>query len=170
MKNYKVSKELIEYCQNAIETNNLGLRADQETNGKKRHQFSGLLGENVVRKLLGFEYVNGSEGFDGGFDVVFKDQKADVKTRRKPFEPELSDWFDVPLSQINYKSQIFIFCSHNFHKDIVSVMGWIYKDDFTKNAMLFKKGTLHTYENGTTFVARYDSFRLQAKNLNDWTL
>ena len=168
MKHFKVSQELIDYCNKAVDKNNLGLREDQKTNGKRRHQFSGLLGENVVRKILGFEYVDGSEGFDGGFDVLFMNKKIDVKTRRKPFEPEPTDYFDIPIIQLNYQNHAYIFCSHNFKEDIVSIVGWIYKDDFVKNATLFKKGTKYTYEDGTTFVARYDSYRIKANKLNKW--
>lgn len=154
---YRPSQELIEYCEDALSRNNMGLRQDQQTNGKYKHQFAGLICENVVRKLTGYPYYDGAQ-FDGGWDIVYNDLRTDIKGTLLYNKPTIVDQFHVPEMQLKYNTQAYIFCAYVPKDNLVYTCGYIEKDIFLATSKIVKRGQYHEEPNGKKYTARYTSY------------
>ena len=80
----KLKTEVWEY----LNENNIGNRF--EFNGNKEQQFVGLVGEIIIKRLFGLDHEF-KNGFDGGFDFVYKGLKIDVKTMGR--NVDVKDYF-----------------------------------------------------------------------------
>ena len=74
----KIKPEIIEHCKKQIDKHNFGNRS--KNNGNKNQQYIGIIGECVIKDMFGLRYVDGSSGFDGGYDLKYKGKRYDVKT------------------------------------------------------------------------------------------
>lgn len=86
----KPRREIIEYVEDVLQSVNLGKRGKYD--GDKTAQRSGLLGEVVVKDLLGVPWIKNLDGFDGGFDIEINGIKADVKTKGVGYK--FQPWYD----------------------------------------------------------------------------
>ena len=75
--NINIPKDLKLKCWNYLQKNNMGNR--HSANGNKEEQLVGLLGEVLTKQLFNIEHKF-SNGFDGGYDFIYKENKIDVKT------------------------------------------------------------------------------------------
>lgn len=149
-----------------LETHDLGNRGIED--GDKRKQLVGLLGElTVIEKLTGIavDLEQRLGGFDGGFDLIYKGNRIDVKTmERKSFvRGEYVNNFYI--MQENYKSEIIVFCSYHAGENVVEICGWIYKSELPDVGKLFKKGTRRLRADGTSFEFRQDNYEVMNKDL-----
>ena len=74
----KVSDRIIKHCQQQIDKYNFGQRS--EANGTKEQQLTGIIGQSVIMEAFNMPLINGADGFDDGIDILYKDNKIDVKT------------------------------------------------------------------------------------------
>ena len=119
---YNLKKEVWNYLKN----NNIGNRS--KANGSKEEQFVGLLGEISVKKYfnINHKYEN---GFDGGFDFIYKGRKFDVKTMGRNVDPKPYYVNNFITYQLDYDCDAYIFCSLNKKTNKLSVCGWLTKDE-----------------------------------------
>ena len=75
-----ITEELKLKCWNYLQNNNMGNR--HSANGNKEQQFVGLVGEILTKNLFNIKHKF-TQGFDGGYDFVYKKQKIDIKDNGK---------------------------------------------------------------------------------------
>ena len=157
-----VKQSIIDYTKQLVQNNNFGNRG--KFDGDKRKQFVGMLAENIIRDYLGDNLAEG-KGFDGGWDVIYKNQKADVKCMERKVEPRLDYVNNVVASQFNYESSLYIFTSLNTKNKTFTVCGWIDKQKFKENANFYKEGEKRYRSNNTYFKAESDLWEIENKHL-----
>lgn len=149
-----------------LTTHNLGNRGVED--GDKRKQLVGLLGEILVIKKLTGTPVNleqRQDGFDGGFDFVYKEHRVDVKTmERKSFVR--GDFVNnFYIMQEAYEAEIIVFCSFHAIENILEICGWIFKKDLQTLGKFYKAGTQRVRADGSSFVFRQDNYEVENKDL-----
>ncbi len=163
----EVSPDLIITIEKYLETHNLGNRGFED--GSKRKQLVGLLGEIIVTEKLTGKSVNlyeREDGFDGGFDLQYQGKRIDVKTMERTSFVRGNFVNNFYIMQEDYESDIIVFCSYNAPANILEICGWIYKEDLSKLGKFYKKGTIRTRSNGTSFHFREDNYEVENKDLN----
>tara|TARA_R110000787_G_scaffold18164_1_gene55979 strand:- start:42 stop:542 length:501 start_codon:yes stop_codon:yes gene_type:complete len=163
--NLKIPKELKVKCWNFLKKNNLGNRL--EANGNKEQQFVGLIGEIMVVNLFGLEYKF-SQGFDGGFDFIYKGKKIDVKTMGRTVDPKPYFVNNFIAFQKDFNCDYYIFTSLNKKTNELTICGYLSKEDLLKKSTLYKKGTKRTRTNGTSFVLKADTYEIENFNLKKY--
>ena len=137
----KIPKELKVKCWDFLKKNNLGNRL--EANGNKEQQFVGLIGEIMVVNLFGLEYKF-SQGFDGGFDFIYKGKRIDVKTMGRTVDPKPYFVNNFIAFQKDFNCDYYIFTSLNKKTNELTICGYLSKEDLLKKSTLYKKGTKRT--------------------------
>ena len=163
--NLKIPKELKVKCWNFLKKNNLGNRL--EANGNKEQQFVGLIGEIMVVNLFGLEYKF-SQGFDGGFDFIYKGKRIDVKTMGRTVDPKPYFVNNFIAFQKDFNCDYYIFTSLNKKTNELTICGYLSKEDLLKKSTLYKKGTKRTRTNGTSFVLKADTYEIENFNLKKY--
>jgi hypothetical protein len=156
--NLKIPKELKVKCWNFLKKNNLGNRL--EANGNKEQQFVGLIGEIMVVNLFGLEYKF-SQGFDGGFDFIYKGKRIDVKTMGRTVEPKPYFVNNFIAFQKDFNCDYYIFTSLNKKTNELTICGYLSKEDLLK-------GTKRTRTNGTSFILKTDTYEIENFNLKKY--
>ena len=160
------SEELTNYTRQLVENNNFGQRGYAD--GNSQMQYTGMICENVVRNLLGLPLAEG-KGFDGGWDIMYKGLKTDIKAMGRKGNPRPDHVNNVYAPQIKYNNEAYIFCTYNIYKKVVTICGWIDKNTFLEKAELLKKGTRVELGNEKYFIARSDSFQITNNELYEFT-
>ena len=163
--NLKIPKELKVKCWDFLKKNNLGNRL--EANGNKEQQFVGLIGEIMVVNLFGLEYKF-SQGFDGGFDFIYKGKRIDVKTMGRTVDPKPYFVNNFIAFQKDFNCDYYIFTSLNKKTNELTICGYLSKEDLLKKSTLYKKGTKRTRTNGTSFVLKADTYEIENFNLKNY--
>lgn len=133
-----------EYCQE----NSMGNRG--KFDGSPEQQYTGLLGENMLRISLGL-LPSWKKGFDGGHDLVINRVKIDVKTMGRNVDP-LPEYVNNFVGyQKDLDTDMFVFCSINKTTNTFWICGMISKYDFLETAMFFPKGSIRTRSDKTEF-------------------
>ena len=160
-----VEHTLIEHCKTVLAKHNFGKRFT--ANGTKEQQLTGIIGQSVVMNFFDQGFVDGSSGFDEGVDLVFSNKTIDVKTmgRTTSVKPGYTNNF-LKL-QDYFKTDIYIFCSYNKKKQVLTVCGWISKDDFIKKRRFYPKGSIRTRFDKTTFTTFADLYEIDNTDLNN---
>ncbi|WP_223032420.1 hypothetical protein [Hanstruepera marina] len=160
-----VKPKLIEHCKTMVSMHDFGKRFT--ANGTKEQQLTGLIGQSVVMELFDKGYVNGSSGFDDGVDIVFANKTIDIKTmgRTTSVKPGYTNNF-LKL-QDYFKTNIYIFCSYHKTKHMLTVCGWISKEEFIKKRRFYPKGSTRTRFDKTTFTTFADLYEIDNKDLNN---
>lgn len=161
----KASDQVLAYSQLEVDIYDFGKR--KEANGTKEQQLTGVIGQNVVMQLFEQGFVDGSQGFDGGIDLVYNGKKIDVKTMGRTSEarPEYVNNF-IAL-QDYLETDIYIFCSYNKSSNEVTICGWLDKKTFKERRTFYPKGTIRTRANSTTFETKADLYEIENYKLND---
>jgi len=162
-----VPKELKYNCWEYLSENNLGNR--HSANGNKEQQFVGLLGEILTKEFFGLNHIY-SNGFDGGFDFIYKDKKIDVKTMGRTVNVKPYFVHNFIAFQKDFDCDIYIFNSLNKKTNILEICGWVTKEDLISKSNFYKKGDIRIRDDGTTFVMKADTFELENKLLNNINL
>ena len=129
----------------------------------------GLVGKMEVHNYLIGDYPNLNEkpdGYDGGFDLIFKGKKIDVKTmERKSFvRPDFVNNFY--LLQASHDAEIIVFCSYHSPKRILEICGWVFKSELSEKGIFYSSGTKRIRTDGSFFMFRQDNYELMNKDLN----
>lgn len=133
-----------EYCQR----NNLGNRGAFD--GSPEQQYTGMLGENMLRISMGL-LPSWSIGFDGGHDLVINRVKVDVKTMGRSVDPKPDYVNNFVGYQKSLDTDMFVFCSINKTTNTFWICGMAAKQDFLKSASFFPKGSIRKRSDGTEF-------------------
>mgnify|MGYP003631116755 FL=1 len=142
--------------------NNIGLRGHAD--GSQEEQLTGLLGQNMICHALRLPLMK-PEGFDGGVDMRLNGKSIDIKTMGRKVYPKNYYVNNLIASQLKYGVDAYLFCSYNKLSDILTVCGWIDKDNFKEKASFYKEGDIRTRSNGTTFVTKSDLYEIENKDL-----
>ena len=160
----KVPDEVIKYVEKLLKDHNFGQRGYAD--GDYSEQKTGLIGQTLIQDLFNIPRPDGSEGFDGGVDFIFGSKNIDVKTMGRTVDPKLSYVNNFIGLQKEYNSDILIFCSLNKNTNILTICGWISKEDFLKKASFFKSGTKRYRDDGTYFYTKAELYEIENSLLN----
>ncbi|PNQ74870.1 hypothetical protein C1T31_01670 [Hanstruepera neustonica] len=160
-----VDQKLIEHCKNMVSNHDFGKRFT--ANGTKEQQLTGIIGQSVVMTFFDKGYVDGSSGFDGGVDLTFANKSIDVKTMGRTTSVKQGYTNNFLKLQEYFKTDIYIFCSYHKTKQVLTVCGWISKEDFTKKRRFYPKGSIRTRFDKTTFTTFADLYEIDNKDLNN---
>ena len=160
-----IDRELIKKAGYLVETYDFGKR--KEANGNKVQQLVGIIGEQVIRDLFKAGDIDGSNGFDGGYDIEYYDKLIDVKTMSRKCEVKddfVSNFMELQLS---HSATHFIFNSLNTVKKEITVCGYISKQEFLEKADYFPKGSYRYRTDGTSFQTFSGLYEIKNKYLHD---
>lgn len=167
MINIPIKDEIVSHCRNLLKKTNFGNRGVADGNASE--QLRGIVGQSVVLDFLGLPFIE-SNGFDNGVDFTYKDKTYDVKTMGRNCEPKPYFVNNLIGLQDKYKVDRYIFCSLNRTNMILTICGWIDKNDFIEKASFYNKGTVRTRSDNTSFQTKADLYELPNKELNDFSL
>ena len=164
MLDIKVSSEQLKYAYHLVKQHNFGNRGIAD--GNKTEQFIGILGQVVTADLLKLKRPDGSTGFDGGYDFLIDGNKVDVKTMGRTVVMKNYYVHNFIGWQKDFEVDYYLFCSFNKRRRIMTICGWISKNDFFKKAILYKQGSRRYREDGTHFEAKADLYEIKQIELN----
>lgn len=129
----------------------------------KENGYVARLGEMAVAKATGGTIKNTYD-----YDVILKDgTKIDVKTKERTVDPK--PYYEVSVADFNttQKCDRYYFVSINTKSEpnIISILGWLSKDDFYKKAKFWRKGQIDS-NSENKFEFRADCYNVQIKDLN----
>lgn len=161
----RVPERIINHCKNQVALYNFGQRSF--ANGSQDQQLTGIIGQCVLMELFGWPLIDGATGCDGGFDIVFKSLRIDVKTMGRTTDVRPYYVNNFLAVQFGFDNDLYIFCSLNKNKNELTVCGWLPKDKFTEKAKYYPKGTIRTRSDGTTFPTFADLYEIVNADLYD---
>jgi hypothetical protein len=164
----KVPQNITQHCLDLIERYDFG-NVKAVAKGTKQQELTGLIGQCIIAQELGLPLVEGGQGFDGGFDLVYNGLKVDVKTmgRSVDVQPDYVNHFYARQKRFN--ADAYVFCSYNKNKNELTICGWITKDAFFKKAKFYPKGTRRYQTSGAYFCTRLDMYEIPNTELLDFT-
>ena len=122
---------------------------------------AGALGEIIV-----CDHYNASHQNTYDYDLILKEKKIDVKTKR--FSPNYvpqSNWLvSVSASNISQKCDYYCFAGVTNDLCFAYIYGFIQKDNFYKQSIFGKEGEIDPYGNGV-WTFRADCYNLFIKDL-----
>lgn len=160
-----VEYSLIEHCKTVLAKHNFGKRFT--ANGTKEQQLTGIIGQSVVMDFFNKGFVDGSSGFDEGVDLVFNNKTIDVKTMGRTTSVKSGYTNNFLKLQDYFKTDIYIFCSYNKKKQVLTICGWISKEYFIQKRRFYPKGSIRTRLDGTTFNTFADLYEIDHTDLNN---
>lgn len=168
VKKIKVPPSLIISIKKYLKNHNLGNRGVED--GSPRKQEVGLIGELVVHHYLFGNYPNLSDkknGFDGGFDILWRGKKIDVKTmeRKSYVRPNFVNNFYI--LQQHHDADIIVFCSYHNIDDVIEICGWLPKSEMQERGIFYAAGTKRIRTDGSSFTFRQDNYEVEVKDLDD---
>ena len=149
-----------------LKKHNLGKRA--HFNGNREQQYTGLLGECMFHHwLFGELPVIDKARFDGGFDMIYKEKKIDVKTMGRNVDSKVYYANNFVASQMNFECDILVFCSINKKTSRFQMCGFLPKSEFLKKAVRYDKGAIRKRDDGTELKLGADMFEIGNNHLID---
>jgi hypothetical protein len=142
--------------------NNMGNRGAFD--GSPEQQYTGLLGENMLRICLGLSPVYNT-GFDGGYDLIINRVKIDVKTMGRSVDPKPHYVNNFVGYQKNLDAELFVFCSINKTTNTFWICGIIAKDLFLATASFFPSGSLRIRSDNSEFRTIAPLYEIQNEHL-----
>jgi len=156
MKEIIVDKKWIE--ESTLKSKEMGNLNNSITKGDGN--LSGFIGEMMV-----LSFIPESKLFNTyDFDIIYKDNKLDVKTKRTTVIPK--EYYDCSVAAFNTKQK----CSHYIFTRVLNdlskgwLLGWMPKEEYFKSARFLKKGDKDG-DNG--FIVRADCYNLPINKLYD---
>lgn len=160
----KVSNDIIAHCKNQIQNYDFGKRGVAD--GSPEQQLTGIIGQSVVMNIFNQGFVDGSTGFDDGEDLKVNCKKIDVKTMGRQTNVKSFYTNNFLALQDKFNTDIYIFCSLNKSNQELTICGWIGKEDFKNKRTFFKKGSIRTRSDGSTFETFADLYEIDMNALN----
>lgn len=144
-----VTQEQFDYAKRMVEEYNFGQRGYGD--GNTNQQLTGIIGQTVFSDLTGEERPDGSTGFDGGRDFFINGKRIDIKTMTR--KVPVRDYYvhNFIGYQRNYDVDYYIFASYNISNRTLTICGFIDKKGFFNTSVYYKKGSLRTRADGTSF-------------------
>ena len=160
-----ISQELKDYCGKLISNHNFGNRGIAD--GNREEQYTGIVGQSMVCRLLGLSLPKGEGGFDNGVDIEWNGLRIDVKTMGRT--TTVRDYYvhNFIALQKDYPTDIYMFCSIDKSTSKFTVCGWVTKQQLLERAKFFKKGTKRFRSDKTWFRTKADLYEIANNNLND---
>lgn len=158
-----IPDEVAKYSLNIVQTHNLGNRGYGD--GTPNQQRIGVVGQKMIGDLLGLE-TSFEGGFDGGIDFTYKNKTYDVKTMGRDSYPEEYYVNNLMAVQSKYDVDRYIFCSLHKKDRVLTICGWIDKQELPYKARYYPEGTIRRRRDGTTFLTKSDLYEIQNKHLN----
>ena len=158
-----VTNEQKNYAQDMVDKQNFGKRGYGD--GNKKEQLTGIIGQTVLADLLGLPRPDGKNGFDNGFDFVINGKKADIKTMSRTVPVKDHYVHNFIGYQKNYTVDYYIFASYNTRTEVLSICGFVSKEDFAKRASFYNKGDLRYRDDGTSFPAKAPLYEIKQSDL-----
>lgn len=162
----RITPEAENLAKEYLKTHNLGHRSYE--NGSYDQQLTGKIAEFLVYERLFGELpdVLGEEDeFDGGFDIVYKNHRIDVKTARRTCPMRENYANNIFAMQIKYDCNILMFCSHNINDNYIEICGWVFKNELKDRAIFHKKGEQENRDDKSIFTYRQDTYTISCSNL-----
>lgn len=154
-----VDAELYNACLDSVQKNLCSRGANDNSSGNFMQQLYGNIAENLVRRQLGIEEKIGYlDGPDAGWDIEYAGLKIDIKTTIYNEDPQPYHEYHVPIYQMRYSNDAYIWCNYNTTTDVVTVCGFISKPTFIFVRKELPKGTRKEEPNGKSYTARYTSY------------
>lgn len=133
------------------------------TDGTLSQQVAGKIGEGIVRKGLGYiPFPDRSiERHDGGYDLMFDELKVDIKTMRRKVPVQPNYVHNFFLRQKKYSPQVYIFCSFNYKKSVLTICGYLLKDSLFVLGEVHKAGEERKRADGTSLIMKADNVEVR---------
>jgi len=160
-----VDSKLIEHCKTMVSKYNFGKRFT--ANGTKEQQLTGIIGQSVIMNFFNEGLIDGSSGFDNGVDLIINNKTIDVKTMGRTTSVKSGYTNNFLKLQDYFNTDIYIFCSYHKIKHVLTVCGWISKDDFVTKRRFYPKGSIRKRFDKTTFTTFADLYEIDNKDLNN---
>lgn len=160
-----VDSKLIEHCKTMVSKYNFGKRFTG--NGTKEQQLTGIIGQSVIMNFFNEGFIDGSSGFDNGVDLIVNNKTIDVKTMGRTTSVKSGYTNNFLKLQDYFNTDIYIFCSYHKIKHVLTVCGWISKEDFVTKRRFYPKGSIRTRFDKTTFRTFADLYEIDNKDLNN---
>ncbi|TXD52649.1 MULTISPECIES: hypothetical protein [unclassified Polaribacter] len=161
----KIHDDILQHCKKQVENYNFGQRFT--ANGTKQQQLTGIIGQSTVMQIFNQSFINGSEGFDNGIDMLYNNLKIDIKTMGRTTDVRANYTNNFLKLQDYFETEIYIFCSHHKNKQEITICGWIDKEEFIRKRKLYPKGSIRKRFNQTTFKTFADLYEIENHQLND---
>jgi len=133
-------------------------------NGNRKNQVVGICAEFMIADLLGLERPKG-DGFDGGWDIQIGNKLIDIKTVGRTSKAKPEHWNNVIGQQIEYKNTHYLFCALNTYNRLLTICGFITKEDFLAKATYNKEGDVIIRSDGSELTLGAPNYGIQNKDL-----
>jgi len=162
MTSLEIPQSLKEFCWDILKNHSLGKR--HSFNGSKEDQYIGLLGEYMTALILELP-VEFIEGFDGGYDLLYKGYKIDVKTMGRTVDPKPHYVNNFLGYQEDLDCDILMFTSINKKTSTYTLCGWIFKSEFLEKAKYFPIGAKRKRDDGSELTVQAPLYEITNNQL-----
>jgi hypothetical protein len=163
----EATPEQIRYAEAYLEKGSLAHRGDFD--GNPDQQLTGMIGHIIICDILRVPRPVNKNEFDGGFDLVYRNIKWDVKTSRQTvrfFDRPNSKFYHLILDyQINYDCDGYIFISRC--GNLFDIRGWISKSKFKELAKPYHRGQQFKRYHGSIIEMKCSGYSVSDRYLND---
>ena len=160
----RVTTEQFNFAQDMVTRYNFGMRGYGD--GNQKEQLTGIIGQTVFADLLGLPRPNGADGFDNGVDFVINGRKVDIKTMSRTVSVKDHYVHNFIGYQRNYSVEYYVFASYNTRTGVLSICGFVSKDEFLQRAKFYNKGDLRYRDDGTSFPTKAPLYEIRQGDLN----
>lgn len=152
MFNLAVNREQEQYVDELLKHANFGRRGDFD--GNHDQQRTGILAQTVVADMLHQPRPVDNHKSDGGVDFELCGRTIDLKTMGRNVSVQNHFVHNFNGHQISFDTDILLFASLNKRTQVLTICGWLTKEEFKVLAEFFPQGTERFRDNGTSFKVR----------------
>ena len=147
-----------------LKSKNFGNRSSG-FNGNYEKQYTGLIGELTVHRLLGLDPPNYNEGRIDT-DVLINNKKVDIKSMLRKYDMRDSWVHNFVGYQKEIGSDVLLFVNINRNTKTVQICGWLDKKNFLETADFYNKGDTRTRDDKTSFKTKAPLYEIKQEKLN----
>ena len=134
-------------------------------NGNYEKQYTGLIGDLTVHRLLKKDPPNYNEGRIDT-DILVNDDEVGVYSMLRKHAMRY-DWVQNFVGyQKEISSDVLLFVNINRNTKTVQLCGWLDKKNFLDTADFYNKGDLRTRDDGTSFKTYAPLYEIKQEKLN----
>lgn len=168
MSEIPLTPEMVQHAQPLAATGHFGRRGVAD--GSYTQQVVGLLGETDFRDALGWSRPRDQGQSDGGTDLTYwVNPSIDVKTMGRNVAPRPDYVSNFQAAQAHFPTDGLVFCSLNQRAEMLTVVGWLTKQEFLQKAKFSPAGTRRTRSDGTSFALKGDLYEIENRHLHSPT-
>ena len=158
----KIDDDIRKFSWDVVNKKNFGNRA-VGANGNKEQQYTGIIGESVIYKLI----YNTLPKYDESttVDIVVNNKKVDIKTMGRKVYMQDHYVHNFVGYQKDIPNDIYLFNSIVKPDRIIQICGWITKDDFFKKCVFVEKEKLRYRSNGTFLKTKAPLYEIENNKL-----